>query len=196
MAKAGNDQWNKSETGNNTSMLLNRIESRSLLFCYTPLFDNENSHTCKTEIHTGHNSCYMHVDYIYNRHLVNMSTNHSLYYRVWYMTWWEWLTHWGRVTHICVCKLTIIGSDNGLSPGRHQAIIWTNPGILLIGPLRRNFNDILIDIHTLSFKEIDLKMLSWKWRPFYPGLNVLRHILYRKRTRNIYSRRVDTSRSL
>ena len=33
------------------------------------------------------------------------------------------LTHWGRVTHICVSELTIIGSDNGLSPGRHQAII-------------------------------------------------------------------------
>ena len=43
------------------------------------------------------------------------------------------LTHWGRVTHICVSKLTIIGSDNGLSPGRRQAIIWTNAGILLIG---------------------------------------------------------------
>ena len=41
------------------------------------------------------------------------------------------LTHWGRVTHICVSKLTIIGSDNGLSPGRRQAIIWTNAGILL-----------------------------------------------------------------
>ena len=43
------------------------------------------------------------------------------------------LTHWGRVTHICVSKLTIIVSDNGLSPGRHQA--WTKAGILLIGPL-------------------------------------------------------------
>ena len=43
------------------------------------------------------------------------------------------LSHWGRVTHICVSKLTIIGSDNGLSPGRRQAIIWTNVGILLIG---------------------------------------------------------------
>ena len=32
------------------------------------------------------------------------------------------LTHWGRVAHICVSKLTIIGSDNGLSPGRRQAI--------------------------------------------------------------------------
>ena len=39
------------------------------------------------------------------------------------------LTHWGRVTHICVSNLTIIDSDNGLSPGRRQAIIWTNAGI-------------------------------------------------------------------
>ena len=36
------------------------------------------------------------------------------------------LTHWGRVTHICIGKLTSIGSDNGLSPERRQAIIWTN----------------------------------------------------------------------
>ena len=33
------------------------------------------------------------------------------------------LTHWGHVTHICVSSLIIIGSDNGLSPGRRQAII-------------------------------------------------------------------------
>ena len=52
------------------------------------------------------------------------------------------LTHWGLVTHICVGKLTIIGSDYGLSPGRRQAIIWTNDGILLIGPLGTNFSEI------------------------------------------------------
>ena len=33
------------------------------------------------------------------------------------------LTHWGRVTHTCISKITIIGSDNGLLPGQHQAII-------------------------------------------------------------------------
>ena len=32
--------------------------------------------------------------------------------------------------HICVSLLTIIGSDNGLSPERRQAIIWTNAEIL------------------------------------------------------------------
>ena len=59
---------------------------------------------------------------------------------------WGSLTHWGRVTHICVNKLTIIGSDNGLSPGRRQAIIWTNAGIVLIGPMGTNFSEILIEI--------------------------------------------------
>ena len=43
-------------------------------------------------------------------------------------------THCGRVTHICVGKQTIIGSDNGWSPERRQAIIGTNAVILLIGP--------------------------------------------------------------
>ena len=56
------------------------------------------------------------------------------------------LTHWGCVTHICVNKLTIIGSDNGFSPGRRQAIIWTNAGIFLIGSLETNFSEILIEI--------------------------------------------------
>ena len=84
------------------------------------------------------------------------------------------LTHQGPVTHICVSKLTIIGSDNGLSPGRRQAIIWTNAGILLIGPLGTNFSEILIEIHTFSFKKIDWKMWSGKWRPSCLGLNVLK----------------------
>ena len=51
------------------------------------------------------------------------------------------------MTHKCVSKLTIVGLDNGLSPGRCQAIIWTNAGILLIGPLRINFSEILIENH-------------------------------------------------
>ena len=85
------------------------------------------------------------------------------------------LTHGGRVTHMCVGKLTIIGSDNGLSPGRRQAIIWTNAGILLIGPLGTNFNEILIGIQIFSFKKMHLKMSSVKWRPFCIGLIVFTH---------------------
>ena len=84
------------------------------------------------------------------------------------------LTHWGRVTHICVGKLTIIGSDKGLSPDRRQAIIWTNAGILLIEPLLgTNFSEIAIEIQTFSFKKKYLKVSSAKWRPFCLGLNVL-----------------------
>ena len=84
----------------------------------------------------------------------------------------EWLTHWSLVTHTSVGKLTIIDSDNGLSPGRRQAIIWTNAGILLIEPIRTNFEEILIEIHIFSFKKMHLKMSSGKWRPFCLGLNV------------------------
>ena len=83
------------------------------------------------------------------------------------------LTHWSRVTHICIGNLTIIGSDNGLSPGRHQAITWTNVGILLIGPQGTNFSEMLMEINTFSFNKIHLKMSSGKWRPFCHGLNVL-----------------------
>ena len=83
------------------------------------------------------------------------------------------LIHWGRVTHICIVKLTIIGSDNGLSPGRHQAITGTNVGILLIGPLGTNFREMLIKTHIFSFMKIHLKKSSGKWRPFCLSLNVL-----------------------
>ena len=52
------------------------------------------------------------------------------------------LTHWGRMTHISVSKLNIIGSDNGMSPDRRQTIIWTNGDLLLIRPFGTNFNEI------------------------------------------------------
>ena len=45
---------------------------------------------------------------------------------------------------------TIMGSYNGLSPGWHQTIIWTNAGILLIGPLGTNFNEIVIETKIFS----------------------------------------------
>ena len=59
-----------------------------------------------------------------------------------------YLTHLSRVTYICLSKLTIIGAYNDLSPGRRQAIIWNNAGILLIGALGTNLNEILIEMYT------------------------------------------------
>ena len=85
----------------------------------------------------------------------------------------DFLNHRGRVTHICVSKLTIIASDNGLSPGRRQAIIWTSAGILLIGPLGTNVSEILVEIITVSFTKMRLKVSSAKWRPCCLGLNAL-----------------------
>ena len=77
------------------------------------------------------------------------------------------LIHWDWVKHLCVSKVTIIGSDNGLSPGRRQAIIWTNVGILLIGPLIWN--------------KLQWNILKCIWNcrqkigGHFPGLNVLIH---------------------
>ena len=74
--------------------------------------------------------------------------------------------------HTCISKLTIIRSDNGLSPDLCQAIIWTNAGILLIGHLGTNFSEVLIKIHIFSFKKMHSKRSSGKWRSFCTGLHV------------------------
>ena len=66
-----------------------------------------------------------------------------------------------------------MGSYNCLSPGRCQAIIWTNAELLLIGSLGTNFSEILIEIQILSFMKMNLIMSSGKQRPFCLGLNVL-----------------------
>ena len=86
---------------------------------------------------------------------------------------WISLTYWGRMTHICIRKLTIIGSDIGLSPGRCQVIIWTNAGILLIRTSGTNFSEISSEIHPFSFKKGHLKISSVKWWEFSRCLNVL-----------------------
>ena len=61
-----------------------------------------------------------------------------------------YLTDWGWVTHI-----------------------WTNAGILLIGPLGTNFSEISIGIQTFSVTKMHLKMSSAKWRPISLYLSVL-----------------------
>ena len=71
----------------------------------------------------------------------------------------QWNQYVADLLHICVHKITIIGPDNnGLSLGQHQAIIWSNAGILLIQTIGTNFTEILSEIHTFSFKKMHLKM--------------------------------------
>ena len=62
-----------------------------------------------------------------------------------------------------------ICSDNGLSPIRRQVIIWTNAGLLSIGPLGTKFSEILIKIQNFSLAKMHLNISSAKWRPFCPG---------------------------
>ena len=62
-----------------------------------------------------------------------------------------------------------IGSNNGLVPNRHQAIIETNAGLLSIEPFGTNFSEIVIKIQNFSFTKIHLNISPAKWRPFCPG---------------------------
>ena len=83
------------------------------------------------------------------------------------------LTHWGRVIHICIGKLTIIGSDNSLSHGWGKALIWTSAGILLLRTLGTNYSEILSEIHTFSLMKMHLKKSCVKWRPFCGKCSVI-----------------------
>ena len=88
------------------------------------------------------------------------------------------LTHWGWVMHICVSKLTIIGSDNGLSPGRRQAIIWTNAGILLIGPNKPQWNlnrDSNIFIQENAFIKVVCEMAAILFQPQFVKMHTCLH---------------------
>ena len=86
------------------------------------------------------------------------------------------LTHWGRVAQLCVGRLVIIGSDNGLPPDRRQAFIWTNYGLLSIGLLQTYFSGNIIKIHQFPLTKMHVKMSSAKWRPSCLGFNVLTKI--------------------
>ena len=126
--------------------------------------------------------CHLRIVVLWENHFSPLTLS---YQGINYISQCHSLTHWGRATHICVSKLTIIASNNGLSPG--QAIIWNNAGILSIGFLGTNFSEILIESLTYSFKKMRVKASSAKWRPSFLGLNVLS---------GLYSRMYDHASSL
>ena len=77
---------------------------------------------------------------------------------------------------MCASEVIIIGSYNSVSPGRHQANIWTNAGILLFGPLGINFNEILIEIKNFqenAFEIVVCKMTSISSQPHWVILHDL-----------------------
>ena len=92
------------------------------------------------------------IDNFFNK---NISSFTRLFIHMWVLYTMQaiLLTHWGRVTHISINKLTIIGSDNGLSPDQRQAFIWTNAWILLIGNSGTSFSGIVIKIHNFPSRK-------------------------------------------
>ena len=71
-----------------------------------------------------------------------------------------------ELTHLPLCRIyasvnwVSIGSGNGLSPVRRQAITRTNAGLLSIGLMATNFSEIWMGILSFSFKKMHLKMSS------------------------------------
>ena len=100
--------------------------------------------------------CFTAVDSGIYRNIIKLSHNET---RIKFIT----LTHQGRMIHICVANVTIIGSDIGWSPGA-----------LLIETLGTIFSELSIGNHTFSFGKMHIKMSSAKWRSFCLGFNVLR----------------------
>ena len=78
-----------------------------------------------------------------------------------------YLTHWGWVLDMCISKLTIIGSDNGLSSGQHQAIIWTNAGILFILTLGTTSREIVNEIHNIYSRKCIWKCCLFSFNNFF-----------------------------
>ena len=62
-----------------------------------------------------------------------------------------------EITLECVEKQS---SGNGLSPVQHQAITWTNSGLLSVECLGTNLNEILIRILSFPFKKMHLNLSS------------------------------------
>ena len=77
------------------------------------------------------------------------------------------LTHWGRVTHICVGNLTIIGSDSGLSAPSHylnqcwNIVNWTPRNKLQWNVYRNSY----IFIQENPFENVVWKMVAILSRP-------------------------------
>ena len=79
------------------------------------------------------------------------------------------LTNSGRVMHICVGNLTIIGSNNNATPSHYLNQCWNIFYLTLRNKLQwNNYRNSYILIEENPFE-----MLCAKWWPFCLGLNML-----------------------
>ena len=90
---------------------------------------------------------------------------YCMLYSVHHYAYVQGLTQWGRVTHICVSNLTIIGLDNGLSSSWSEAIIWINVGILFIGPLGTKLQWNFIQNPHFFIRENPFQNVIWEMSP-------------------------------
>ena len=131
------------------------------------------NHACTPFSH-WRNLDSLYVKWMYSVEMLRLKYSSVIWVPLWlFISCRAELNHWERVTHICVGNLNIIGSDNGLSPGRRQANYLNQCCNVVNWALGTNFSEILIEIYIFSFKKMHLKMPSGKWRPFWLGLNVL-----------------------
>ena len=73
------------------------------------------------------------------------------------------LTHWGRMTHICVSKLTIIGSDNWY---RLAGVKRLSEPMLGYYQLDRS-KQTSVNSCIFQFRKLHLQLSSGNWRPFF-----------------------------
>ena len=76
------------------------------------------------------------------------------------------LTHWVRVTHLCVSELTIIGSANGLSPSHYMYQCWNNVNSNLRNKLQWNLKrNSCIFVQENAFEYVVCEIASILSRP-------------------------------
>ena len=82
------------------------------------------------------------------------------------------MSHSGRLTHICVSKLTLIGSDKAWHLVGTKPLSELMLGYCWLDPQEQNSAKFNQNSYII-IKKIHLKMSSWYWWPFCLGLNVI-----------------------
>ena len=86
------------------------------------------------------------------------------------------LSYWGRVTQICVGKLTIIGSDNGLSPPSHYLNqCWNIVNLTFRHKLKWNFNRNLCNDVIMRDMVTQITSLAIVYSTVYSGAAQRKH---------------------
>ena len=89
------------------------------------------------------------------------------------LTWFaftlpRWLTHQGRMMHICSSDIDHHWFRLWLLPVGCQTIMLTNAVFISIGPLGTKFSKVWIKIQSFSLTKRHLKRSSVKWQPSCP----------------------------